>query len=454
MADHKKCKVYHADLWGLRQDKYARLLENDIKTIGWREIEPKSEFYFFIPRNEALEDVYKKYTKITDIFPVNSVGVVTARDNLTIKWAADEVWQTVLNFSKQDSELARKAYNLGNDVRDWKVKLAQQDLLESSLDKEKIVPILYRPFDIRYTYYTGKSRGFICMPRPEIMRHMLAGDNLGLLICRQQNKVGFFHAFVSKNITESCAVSNKTREISYLFPLYLYPETDKKHLFSHLPEHKERNPNISPKLMDALCRGVLMNAPNTGVTKNGRYDITPLQITTNYTPQQTNNTPTPEEIFHYIYAVLYSNTYRTKYAEFLKTDFPHVPFTNSYELFLSMGELGKRLVDLHLLKSPELDTPSARFQGQGDNKVDKPIYQDNRVYINKDQYFEGITPQVWEYQIGGYQVLYKWLKDRKNRTLSLAEIKIYCRIATALAKTIVIQTDIDKIYPAIEQHLL
>ncbi len=422
MSRSKK-KIVHTDLWGLREDKYAWLLKNDIKTTNWQEIQPKPGFYFFIQRDEALEDTYNQHMKITDIFPVNSVGIVTARDKLTIKWTADKVWQTVLNFSKQDSELARMAYNLGKDTRDWKIKLAQQDLLEDGLDKKKIVPILYRPFDIRYTYYTGKSRGFICMPRPDVMRHMLAGDNLGLIACRQQNKVGFYHTFISENITESCVVSNKTREINSIFPLYLYPDTDKKHLFSQLAEHQERQPNINPKLIDSL--------------------------TTAY-----KKAPAPEEIFYYIYAVLYANTYRTKYAVFLKTNFPRVPFTKDYKLFIEMGKSGQRLVDLHLLKSPEIDSPVARFQGAGDYKVDKPVYRDKRVYINKTQYFEGIEPAVWEYQVGGYQVLSKWLKDRRKRELSLSDIKHYCRIATAISLTITIKAEIDTLYPAVEFNII
>ena len=160
----------------------------------------------------------------------------------------------------------------------------------------------------------------------------------------------------------------------------------------------------------------------------------------------------PEEIFYYIYAVLYSNTYRTKYAEFLKIDFPRVPFTKGYKVFSKMSEYGKRLVGLHLLKSSDLDPPVAKFQGKGEDKVAKIRYEKERVYINNDQYFEGIKQEVWKYQIGGYEVCYKWLKDRKGRKLSLDDIKHYCRIATALQKTIEIQQVIDNIYPEVEKE--
>jgi hypothetical protein len=137
-----------------------------------------------------------------------------------------------------------------------------------------------------------------------------------------------------------------------------------------------------------------------------------------------------------------------------KIDFPRIPFTSGDNLFKTTADLGKKLADLHLLKSQELDPPLAKFQGKGDHKVDKVRYVDGRVYINADQYFEGIPSEVWEFQIGGYQVCDKWLKDRKGRSLSLAEIKQYCRIATSIGKTIKIQDEIDKFFPKIEKKTL
>jgi len=161
--------------------------------------------------------------------------------------------------------------------------------------------------------------------------------------------------------------------------------------------------------------------------------------------------PSPEQIFFYIYAVLYSNIYRKKYSEFLKIDFPRVPFTNKQKLFVEMAAYGESLVGLHLLKSTEFDQPIAKFQGKGTNKVEKINYEEGRVYINKDQFFDGIALNIWEYQIGGYQVCDKWLKDRKGRALSLDEVKHYCQIATSLQKTMEIQKEIDDLYPEVEK---
>jgi predicted helicase len=379
-------KVFHSELWGMRKEKYDWLINNDITTTKWQEIAPKSEFYLFVPRDERLLELYEKSPKITDIFPVNSVGIVTARDKLTIQFTPEKVWTTILNFSKLDNELARMSYNLGKDVRDWKVEFAQKDLIDSGLDKNKIIPILYRPFDIRYTYYTSKSRGFHCMPRPNVMRHMMLGENLALITSRMTKGETFKHAQVSRNIVEVICMSPKTSNNGFVFPLYLYPDLDKNDLFSHLEESKERKPNISGKIFSALSE--------TYKTK-----------------------PKPEDIFYYIYAVFYSNIYRAKYAEFLKTDFPRVPFTKDQHFFKKLAEYGKRLADLHLMQLAELDSPVTKFQGTGDKQVDKIKYDKDgeSVYINKDQYFEGLEENIWQYRIGGYQVCNKWLKDRKGK---------------------------------------
>ncbi len=428
-----KCNVYHADVWGLRKYKCDDwLLKNDIKTTKWEKLSPKSEYYFFIPREEKFLKLYEKYTKITDIFPVNSVGIVTARDSLTIRWTPNEVWNTVLNFSKMDSELARQAYKLGKDVRDWKVDLAQKDLIDSGLDKKEILPILYRPFDIRYTYYTGKSRGFHCMPRPEVMHNMIE-KNLGLItIRRSRSPESWKYAFVTDKIIAG-ATSITSLDINYLFPLYIYKKKEPKKrdnpgsimiLFEPQEDYGIKQPNLSPELVKHLST-------------------------------QYKKEPSPEEIFYYIYGILYSNIYRTKYAEFLKTDFPRIPFTKDYKLFNNIAEYGKELIDLHLLKSKDLDQFVTKLQGKGDNKIEKLKYseKEKRVYINQTQCFEGITKEIWQYQIGGYQVCDKWLKDRKGRSLSLEDIKHYCKIITALQKTIEIQKTIDDIYPKVEKAL-
>lgn len=255
------------------------------------------------------------------------------------------------------------------------------------------------------------------------MCHMMQ-ENLSLCIGRAGQVVGLEKPW---NIV-FCSDSIEDFNLFYRggnvnFPLYLYPDIDKKNLFSHKRGLEKKQHNISPSRITALAQ----------VYERGL---------------------TPEEIFYYIYAVLYSNIYRTKYAEFLRIDFPRIPFTKNYKLFCKMGEYGKRLVDLHLLNSSELDQPTAKFQGKGENVVEKVRYNKERVHINNDRYFEGVTEEVWEYQIGGYQVCEKWLKDHKGRILSLDEIRHYCRVVTAIERTIEIQKEVDGLYPEIEKETI
>lgn len=406
------CKVFHSEIWGLQKQKYDWLDSHNIETTEWEEVTPHSPFYFFVPREEKYRELYTECWQLTDIFSVNSVGIVTARDRLTIQHTPDKVWKIVKDFSSISEENARVKYELGDDAQDWKVTLAQQDLKTTGLKRKLIVPINYRPFDVKYTYYTGHSRGFICRPRTEVMRHMMK-ENIAICVGRAGQVVGLEKpwniVFCSKFITD---FNLFYRGGNVNFPLYLH-------------NNKNREANINKILLKDLEN-------NYGVACS------------------------PEEILHYIYSILYSNTYRIKYAEFLKTDFPRVPFTTDYDLFVEMADLGKKLMKLHLMKSELLSAPIAKFQGQGNNIIEKPKYieEKGRVYINKTQYFGGIEQDVWDYQIGGYQVLYKWLKDRKKRKISLDEIKHYCKVATALQKTIEIQEEIDNLYPNVEKDII
>ena len=419
--------IHHAERYGTRESKYDYLDAHDLGSTKWQNISPHSPFYMFIPRDEALEAEYRRFSAIPEVFPINSVGIVTARDRLTIHWSEQEVWNIVRAFSQMDPELARQGYELGKDAQDWKVEWARKDLLNSGPSRENVAPILYRPFDVRHTYYTGRSRGFICRPRAEVMRHMLAGENLVLNTCRQIVSETWQHCFVTNDITESCCVSNKTREIGYAHPLYLYP--DPNDLFAQL-EPTERQPNLTPNLIATL-------------------------------EEAHGSEPLPEEIFYYIYAILHAPIYREKYAEFLRIDFPRVPFTADRELFTQLAAFGKRLAGLHLFTSLELDPPACHFEGDGDTIVAKTKAQgfrydpdECRMYVNKAQYFGPISPDVYEYRIGGYQVCDKWLKDRKDRHLELDDIRNYCRMVTAIGITLEIQQELDILYPNIEQNLV
>ena len=403
--------VYHTDLWGERNTKYRALLETEKGGVEWTKLQPSSPFYLFIPQDEALREEYEQGWRVTEIFPVHSVGISTARDRLTIQHTEDEIWKRVQDFAGLEGEAARKKYTLGKDTRDWKVALAQRDLRDSGLSQDHVVPITYRPFDTRYTYYTGHSRGFHCMPRGKVMHHMLAGENLGFSVSRgKETGGGWEHVFCCDRIIQLHTVSLK--EGNYLFPLYLYPppegqERRKSGLFGDTDPFrgKERIENLSPKFRAFVDE----------------------KYTRHYSP---------EEILSYIYAVLHSPTYRQKYLDFLKIDFPRIPFVDERETFEALAALGWELMQAHLLKTiPDILTVDVTA---GDFTVEKPRYdpQHERLHINKTQYFSPVPQDVWAFHIGGYQVLYTYLKSRKGRTLSLDEIENVQHIVNVLRFTI------------------
>jgi predicted helicase len=414
------CIVFYSSLQGTRQNKNGFLGDNNLRTTQWRELFPKTPFYFLIEKDFSLEEGYNKFSKISDIFIKYSFGTETGKDELLVGVTPQNVAKIFIDiFNPKVTENDLKdIYDL-KPTSGWRTEERRRNLFSAgeSFSRDNIIRYDYRPFDRRFTYFCD----FLRRSHAEIMYHINSKENIAMNFTRGARDPIWKHIFVSQYITDKTLISS--RDNSYFCPLFIYPITERKELFHAERETKE--PNIKPEIFEALSKAYKKKL-------------------------------SPEEIFYYIYAVLYSETYRTKYAEFLKIDFPRVPFTKDYKLFNKMSEYGNRLIDLHLLKSKELDSPIARFQGNGDSRVDKPKYDDKagRVYINKEQYFEGVSGEAWTYQIGGYQVCDKWLKDRKKRILSIDEMQTYCRIVTAIQKTIEIQKAIDEDYNAVEQDII
>ncbi len=416
----KERKVFHLDKYGLREEKYDWLDQNDFVLKNYKEIKPASPWYFFIPRNTSHIQQYLDWQKITEIFPVNNVGIVTARDKFAIDFDQNILKNRIRQFRdlKVENLLIKEGFKL-KDTSTFKLDKFRKELAKDDNWQNYFELISYRPFDIRHIFY---SKWVIERPIYETMRHMLE-ENIGLTIGRAGQVVGLEHlwnlVFISENIID---FNLYYRGGELLFPLYLYPDKNKKDLFNQ--HQTEKEPNIQSALIEKL-QSVF------------------------------GHKPSPEDILYYIYGVFYSNIYRETYAEFLKIDFPRVPFTANYKLFKQLAELGKQLSDLHLLKSPALDPPVAKYQGNGTNdRIDKITFKEGeqRIYINKHKYFEGVAQEVWNYHIGGYQVLQKYLKDRKSRNMH--DAPRYCRIVTSLSKTIEIQEQIDKIYPEVEKELI
>ncbi len=486
-------EIYHADFYGTRQAKFDLCLGNSLKTVQWESLQPHAPFYLFKPQDTTYKKIYDEGWSVKDIFNLNSVGIVTARDNLTIQPTEKQAFDTAVKFVSLKEEEARFQFNLGEDARDWKVALAQEDLRKTSLnkkdktklDKSKVVPITYRPFDIRYTYYTGKSRGFHCMPRGEVMKHFFR-ENVGLVTVRQVAEGIFNHAFISKFITDfRVTLSNKGG--AYIYPLFLYHQ---KEIFSVKPNTKfgkalkELEKNFKPiqeyyekhkAVFDAMeqptagehdffeaartfyeehlaqfeknVADLKKQYPNEPIYKAEEYDKLD-----NFTPafkdfiaKRYDASLEAREIFDYIYAVLHSPNYREKYRDFLKMDFPKIPFVADITLFQSLSQLGHELSTAHLLESGAWEQIDAGMPMEiGSNEVKEIRYQDNRLYYNEKQYFDKVSPKVWDFQIGGYKVLEKYLKDRKGKDIS-EEISHIEQIIKVLTFTIEKMNEINQL---------
>lgn len=406
--------VQHADLWGTRETKYSALSMQDAQSIASMELEPKSPYYFYVPRDLSYEDEFHSFTPITKILAAYVTGIVTSRDSLTIHFNKDSIWKTVCKFVELSSEEAIELFKLPEDKNSWTTVEAKRDLLDRGPSEENLTKILYRPFDSRWTYYTGRTQGFLWRPREEVMRHMLSGSNIAISTTRSiEIGRGWEHVFCSNMITQHHTVSLK--EVNYLFPLYLYGDTT------------ERQTNIAKGFL-----GQFKEKLGLEWVGDGHGDL--------------ESSFGPEDVFHYIYAIFHSPAYRERYAGFLKIDFPRVPLTSDADLFRALVPLGHRLTALHTMEAKA--EKLTRYPESGDHLVEKPPRYEaktQRVYINKSQYFESVPPEVWEFHVGGYQVCHKWLKDRKGRHLSLEEINHYQDVVAALAETITLMGRIDEV---------
>lgn len=384
--------VRHADLYGLREKKYLFLNGTDFAEVGWSEISLTEPYFFFVYKDLGSQESYEEGFSIREVFSVSNSGVQTKRDDLTISFdecSAHQVADDVLNL--EPSSL-REKYELKADGRDWTVQGAKDDLNKGF----SIIKYLYRPFDYRFTAYTGRSRGFMGYPRDSVMHSML-NPNFALQTTRMQTTFAFQHILATENVSDLNSVSMQTGEQTYVFPLYLYSDELGK---------VKKTSNLDKKIVAAIEKVV-------GKT-------------------------TPEDIFHYIYAVLHTPEYRDKYKEFLKIDFPHIPYPKDSSSFRALVEKGAALVATHLLKSDavtsEVETSEvATFAGAA--TVDKSMLKDGCVCFGKAKAFENVPEVAWNFYIGGYQPAQKWLKDRKGRILSDDDIKHYRQIIHALLET-------------------
>lgn len=407
-------QVFHYDLYGKRQEKYDFLNKQSLSNIQYKELQPKAPMYFFVPKDFKIEDEYNKGFGVNELFKINSVGIVTTKDSFLICNTPKEVETRIKDFISLPTEELRLKYKL-QDTRDWSIARAKADI-GLVFEKDKVIPINYRPFDTKFLYYTGLTNGIVAWPRFRSMRHLITPSNLALLTCRQSatkdwSLVSITQSIFDKdrNLIESgecglvddCRISNKTKERGYIFPLYrltgeagsIFEESGKDELV----------PNFNPEIIKQI-------------------------------EEKLGESIEPLELFDYIYAILHSPSYRERYKEFLKIDFPRIPYPTDKVAYRHLSEIGSQLRMLHLLentKSWQLTTTYST----GTNQVEAVRYQDGKVYINETQYFGNVPTEAWEFYIGGYQPAQKWLKDRKGQQLSFTDISHYRKIIHALTET-------------------
>ena len=388
-------KVNRFDLWGKREIKFEQLNKLSLENAKWTPISPRLPNLVFVQEGSLdLKAEYEKGFSVRDLFPVNSTGVVTMGDAFAIDENKDILRRRVIDFLTKDisESLLKSTYDLGKNYAKWIIE-NKKNITE---DETKIVPFAYRPFDSRFTYFDNK---LVWRTRTEVLKNLLV-NNIGLVAPRQCAGE-WSYVFITDKVADFNFIGTAGRFGSgNIFPLYLYDENGL------------RKPNLKEGILGEIEKII------------GKV--------------------TPENIFDYIYGVLHVPSYRKKYNEFLKINFPRVPYPKDKKSFDKFVAFGAELRLLHLLKSPKINEFITTYSVTGSDVVQKVEYKDGNLYINSEQYFGNIPEAVWKFYIGGYQPAQKWLKDRKGRTLTNEDIEHYQKMIVALFETEKIMKKIDE----------
>ncbi len=411
-----KQKIHYYDVYGERAEKYAFLAQNDLNSIEWLELTPRKPFYLLLPLKTRLLDEYEQGFSVKDMFQVGGTGICSKRDHVVFHKTKESLLELLKDFSTLESSELRRKYDIGDDGRDWCLEYAIREVKTNIKRLEEyIVLCQYRPFDYRWTYYTPNSRTFLAYPVYDVFKHMLppptnpktpnqTRKNVALITSRrfcqsQKSGVGFVSNKISDLRTWTCPGMEGG---DYVNPLY------------HNPNYTE---NFTPEF-------------RSFIDKHYNHAFEPL------------------EILGYIYALLYSPNYRKRYESFLKIDYPKILFTENKDLFRALSLLGIELIGLHVLNQESLnysfeklkDTTigeSGYIEAHEHNLIiSKPSHNEQRLYINHSAYFSGVSQEIYDYRIGGYCVLDKYLKSHKNEPCDFDHVT---RIIKVIARTIEIQ---------------
>lgn len=400
------CRLRHADLWGDREHKYSVLEEADISTTKWQKIQPKSPYFFFVPKNLDLSEEYNAFPSLPGgVFNQKNTGIQTKRDRLVYHIEKQELDTVMRDLVRLDPSVFAERYDLADDGRDWTLAGATADVRSG---EGTIQRVLFHPFDHRWTWYSGKTKGWMAYPRSPLMRSALQPKNLLLLTVRNPRRGNVDSFFIAESLVDKDAVS--PFDNATFFPLYSY-----SHDAGNLSiRGAERTVNLVSDFINSLPW-----TKDTATTEESKHEAT----------------------ISYIYAILHAPSYRSRYADFLRIDYPRIPLTANPVLFASLVKHGRELVDLHLLRVP---VPSvSTFPVPGTSVLERPKFDGERIFINKTQYFDRVPEEALSFRIGGYPVLEKWLKERIGRTLSFKEVEHFQQVVAILARTSAIMREID-----------
>ena len=422
-------EVHHTELFGLRAEKFQAVQNIRIGQTKFKTLEPDHPFFLFIPQDKVLRKEYKKGISIRDIFEKMSTGIKSGKDYITFQMTKQEIKKVVKDIDDLSEEEIQDKYPKVNweSQNGERAKLMKNDVKNFGLEDRLFKKCVYRPFDDRWTYYIKKSGGFLDGSRYDVMKHFLGHDNLGLVFVRQVN-LDFYHCFISDKMIESCLISSETREMNFIAPLYLYidhnldlAKNNKKIEKSQdQPKKSKKKPNFQEEFWAKM--------------------------------QKQYKNPTPESILGYMYGVLHSPTYRKKYGNFLKMDFPRVLFVEDPNIFETISKLGSELIDFHVMrKVPKLEIGEPISFSKKESKRNYTVEtvdhdpKENRLYFNKKSYFEKTSKEIWEFKIGGYQVIQKYLKERKDKSIE-SELEHIQKMINIVGYTITQMQKIDQVF--------
>ena len=435
-----EAEVRHANLWGARSDKYGRLLARNAVRAGWATVNPRPSFFLLRPFEGHAE--YGRWFSIKAIMPLNGVGMTTARDRFVTDFDRRPLLERAREFrdaTDSDEDLCRR---LGIPLKKgWNVANARRLLGAAGDLASHVKPVLYRPFDQRLIFYHDS---LVWRTVKKVMGHMLAGGNVGLIFMRQVALGDAYSHFGVSRCPVDARAFYSNKGIMSLAPLYLYPGVGRSGVlpFTRWPKGRHgRRPNLDPAFVDRLAA------------------ITDLRFVSDG-PGDLDATFGPEDVLAFIYAVFHSPEYRARYEAHLKLDFPRVPLPGGARLFRQLVTAGHDLLSWHLMESTDLDHPVTDYAGPRNPQVGRVGWSNGTVWLDaaktnaRERHravkpgrfgFHGVPEDVWDFQIGGYQVCHKWLKDRKGRTLSDDDIAHYQTIVEALKLTIAGMAAIDEV---------